>query len=104
VWVRTSDGDVTSVRQPRIDGDTLRGTDITGQSFASGLTDLVWVKARQKSPTKTALLLVGVAAIGSVALYEVLNAGTKNVAQPCVGYQAQESGCQNPFYLDRTAY
>ena len=69
VWVTTNDNARTSVAQPQILGDSLKGTrqGSPQDAVAISLKDINYVQAKVSSPTRTALLLavVGAATIGA---------------------------------------
>ncbi|HXQ29186.1 MAG TPA: hypothetical protein VN848_07950 [Gemmatimonadales bacterium] len=70
IQVTTSDSDVTTVVEPRIDGDTLRGT-VAGlqERVAIPLKDIVVARAQAPDGMKTAVLVAGGVMVGGVVAY-----------------------------------
>ena len=81
IW--TKDSDVTSVAQPRIDGDTLRGT-VTGlqERVAIPLQSIVRAEARAPDPTKTAILATGGVGVAGLVAYLITKSHSSTSTQP----------------------
>jgi len=94
VYVYTLDGDATVVRWPQIDGDTLRGEDARGESFAAALQDIVKVKAPEKDRLKTLLLAGGGVVVGTFFIYELVASGSASACDP--SNQTQEAEALTP--------
>ena len=75
ILVTTSDSDVTNVVQPKIDGDTLRGT-VAGlqERVAIPLKDILSVRAKAPDGTKTAFLVAGGVVVGGALAYFISQA------------------------------
>lgn len=70
VWVVTTNNATLAVAQPRIDGDTLRGT-WEGRSapLAVPLRDIERVEAVQRDKTKTIVLVATLATLTAAGVY-----------------------------------
>lgn len=76
VWVTQTDNTVVPVAQPRIDGDTLRGT-LRGlqEPVAISLKEIQTVQARMSSPQRTVILISSLGVITTAVVYTILTAG-----------------------------
>ena len=97
VWVYTSNGMVTEVIEPRLAGDTLRGTvaDLL-DPFAARLQDLVQVKARELDGARTAALIGGALVVGGFTIYELTQSGARpNGVETCTATAMENGDCLN---------
>ena len=77
VWVTYSDNSFVPVSQPRIVGDTLKGTWAGLQEPVSvSLSEIKTVQARLPSPKRTIMLVTVVAAAAGGVAYTIATAGT----------------------------
>jgi hypothetical protein len=97
VWVYTSNGMVTEVLEPRLDGDTLRGTvaDLH-DPFVAPVKDIVQVKARERDGARTAVLIGGALFIGGFTVYELAQSGGRpNGVSICTVTAMENGDCLN---------
>jgi len=77
VWVTSTDNAFTPVAQPRIDGDSLKGTWVGLQEpVAISLNEINYVQAKRPSPKRSALLVTVLGLSVGGALYTIATAGT----------------------------
>jgi hypothetical protein len=76
VWVTANDNSYTPVAQPRIEGDSLKGTWAGLQEpVAISLQEIQTVQAKLPSPKRTVLLVAVVAASVTGVAYTIATAG-----------------------------
>jgi hypothetical protein len=76
VWVTATDNSYTPVAQPRIDGDSLKGTWAGLQEpVAISLNEIQSVQAKLPSPKRTVMLVGIVAASVTGVVYTIATAG-----------------------------
>jgi hypothetical protein len=76
VWVTANDNSYTPVAQPRIVGDSLKGTWVGLQEpVAIPLSDIQSVQAKMSSPKRTVILVASLGVVSTAVLYTLLTAG-----------------------------
>ena len=88
VYVRTSDPrqlhkPPTWVAQPRLTGDTLRGTGENGGSVAVAWADVMDVYAKQIDGTRTAAAVIGMSIFTGLIVYSLVQNADGEYPPPC---------------------
>jgi len=92
VWVTTTDHALVRVTEPRIDGDTLRGTWPGGQRpIAIPLDRIQSVRAKTRSRARTILLVTSLGLVGGSVVWLLAQPSANNPpAGDCSGYAEPE--------------
>lgn len=81
VWVTHTNNTVIPVAQPRIIGDSLKGTrQGLEEPVAISLKEIQTVRARMSSPSRTIILISSLGVISTVTAFTILTAGNSGKA------------------------
>ncbi len=84
VYVVQRDRPVTlAIANPRLTGDTLRGTDARGQPVAVPWDDVMDVYARRLHGGRTLFVVTGITLVSATAVYAFVQHANGSVYDPC---------------------
>lgn len=84
VWVTYTDNSYVPVAQPRIVGDSLKGTWVGLQEPVSiSLKEIQTVQAKVPSPKRTIILFTSLGVVSTAVVYTLFTAGTSGKPSGC---------------------